>query len=88
MAEQKSCNYWRCANSIGLLLVIFFAVCFFWYYIRPVEQDLHLRLFKMAYLGFNGMNFWGFILGAIQSYLWGYIGVGALQLVRCCRCKA
>lgn len=84
MAEQKKCNYWRCANAIGLFLVVLFAVCFFWYFIRPVEQGLHLKLFQMAYLGFDGMNFLSFVLGAIQTYVWAYIGLGLWQLVGCC----
>ena len=84
MTEPKKCNYWKCANLIGLFLVILFTVCFFWYFIRPIEQDLHLRLFKMAYLGFSGMNPLSFIFGAIQTYIWAYIGVGIWYLVGCC----
>ncbi len=84
MTEQKKCNYWKCANSIGLFLVILFAICFFWYFMRPIEQDLHLRLFKMAFLGFNNMNPLSFIFGAIQTYIWAYIGVGIWYLIGCC----
>ena len=82
--ENNNCSYWKCANRIGLFLVILFVVCFLWYYIHPVEQTLHLKLFKMSFFVFSGMNFGSFILGAIQTYIWAYIGVGIWQLVGCC----
>ena len=81
---HTQCNYWKCANSVGLFLVILFALCFSWYYIRPVEQELHMRLFRMAFFGFESMNPVGFILGAIQSYFLAYIGVGIWTLIGCC----
>lgn len=84
MKTHKNCNFWRCANTVGLFLVILFVMCFAWYYIRPVEQELHLKLFKMSFLGFSKMDTTGFILGAIQTYLWGYVGVGIWTLIGCC----
>ena len=85
MENQKKCNYWRCANSVGLFLTILFTICFLWYYIRPVEQEMHLALFRMVYLGFDGMDALSFIFGAVQTYLWAYVAIGAWNLVGCCR---
>lgn len=78
------CNYWRCANRIGLFLALLFIVCFVWHSFYPVDAELRVKLFQMAFLGFNGMNFSSFILGLIQSYIWGYIGLGLWFLVGCC----
>ena len=82
---MKGTNYLRCANRVGLFLVALFVICFAWYYIRPVEQELHLSLFKMAYFGFNDMGFVSFVLGAIQTYIWGYIFAGIWCLFGCCK---
>lgn len=82
--KEKECGYWVCANRIGLFLVILFVICFIWYYIGPGDKSLHLRLFQLSFYGFSGVNFGSFILGAIQSYIWAYIGLGIWQLVGCC----
>ena len=84
--NNQNCTYMRCANSIGLFLAVLFIICFAWFYIRPMEQGLHLSLLSMSYFGFNGMNFASFISGLIQTYIWGYIIVGIWRLVGCC-CK-
>ena len=78
-------NFLQRANRLGLFLATLFALCFIWYFIRPVEQELHLGLLKLSYFGFSGMNFGSFILGAVQSYLWGYIFLGLWQLFGCCK---
>lgn len=70
----------RFANRLGIFLALLFAVCFAWFAIRPVAQDLHLQLFRMAYLGFEEMNLTAFIWGAAQSYLWAYVGVALWQV--------
>jgi hypothetical protein len=85
MFDKNNCNYLECANRVGLFLTILFVICFAWYYIHPVEQELHLKLFQISYFGFSGMNFISFIFGAIQTYIWGYIAVGVGWLVGC-RC--
>lgn len=74
MSNKNEQTYWQQANQIGWFLALLFVVCFIWYYLRPVEQDLHLRLLKLSYFGFNGMNIGSFVLGVIQSYIWAYIG--------------
>lgn len=77
-------NYLKSANRIGLLLAGLFVICFIWYYIRPVEQGLHLQLLRLSFFGFSGMNLVGFILGLVQSYIWGYIILGVWRLVKIC----
>ena len=73
MNEQKKLNFWQWGHRVGLALVILFVICFAWYFIRKVDPELHLKLFKMAFFGFKKMNAVSFILGAIQIYIWGYI---------------
>ena len=91
MWNKKECGLWKCGSRIGLFLAAFFVICFVWYYLRPVEQGLHMKLLKMSYSGFDGMNTKSFLLGLVQSYIWGYIGVGLWLLVGCChkhsKCK-
>ena len=82
--KNTKCSYIHCSHRVGLFLVILFVVCFAWYFINPVEQEMHLQMFKVSYLGFSGMNLTSFILGAIQTYIWAYLGVGIWQLVGCC----
>ena len=74
-------NYLNFANRLGIFLVVLFVICFAWYYIRSVEQGLHLQLFRLFYFGFSEMNFSAFILGAIQTYLWAYILMGTWKLI-------
>ncbi|NQT50322.1 hypothetical protein HQ571_06540 [Candidatus Kuenenbacteria bacterium] len=73
--KNKS-KYWQQANQLGLFFIALFIVCFLWFYLRSVEKELHEQLFRLTFLGFSGMNLFGFISGAIQSYVWGYIFVG------------
>ncbi|MBT3948861.1 hypothetical protein HOF40_02120 [Candidatus Parcubacteria bacterium] len=77
------------ANHIGFFFVLLFVVCFAWYFIHPVEQEMHLAMFRMSFFGFSGMNFVSFVLGAIQVYVWGYIlvGLGYLMSLVCGCCK-
>ena len=82
--HNKSCGYWRCANRVGLFLALAFVVCFIWFFIHPVEQDLHVRLLQLSFYGYSGMNVSSFISGLIQSYIWAYIFVGLWYLVGCC----
>ncbi|MBI4427278.1 MAG: hypothetical protein HY569_02250 [Candidatus Magasanikbacteria bacterium] len=82
--EGVKCNYWRCANRIGLFLALLFILCFTVHYFRPVDAELRVKLFQMAFFGFSGMNFVSFVLGLIQSYIYAYIGLGLWFLVGCC----
>jgi len=82
--KNLKCGYWKCSNSVGLFFVLLFVICFAWFYINPAEQDLHMRLFKLSFFGYTGMNLVSFLLGAVQAYIWAYIGIGVWSLVGCC----
>ena len=79
--NNQNYTYLKIANRIGIFLVTLFIICFLWYYIRPVEQELHLKLFRLVYLGFGGMDLSDFILGIIQTYIWAYIIVAIYGLI-------
>lgn len=88
MHGGKCESFWKCANRLGLFIVLLFIVCFIWYFVRGAEADLHMRLLKLAFFGYNDMGVMSFILGAIQSYVWGYIFTGLWCLVcGCCMMK-
>lgn len=84
---KKECGFWKCANHLGLFLALLFVICFFWW--RPAEvADLHLKLLRMAFLGFDGLNAKSFVLGLVQSYIWAYVGLALWHLIGCCKvCK-
>jgi len=79
--ENNKNNYFQHSNRLGLFFIALFVICFIWFYLMSTEKELHEQLFRLTFLGFSGMNFWGFILGAVQSYVWGYIFVGIWQTI-------
>jgi len=83
MHHGKHCKWWKCGHSLGLFLVLAFVLCFLWYFVNPVGQELHMELFKLSFLGFTGMNVVSFLLGAIQVYIWGYVYAGLWALASC-----
>jgi len=76
----------KTGNRVGIFLALFFIVFFAWYWLRPVNQDLHEKFMEIFFYGFSGMNFPSFILGIIQSYVWGYVGA-ALWRIASAGCK-
>ena len=76
-------NWFKHGNHVGVFLILLFIVCFAWFWLRPVHQGLHEQMFELFYYGFRGMTFPSFILGIIQSYVWGYIGVALWHLSGC-----
>jgi len=82
--HKAQCGFFRCSNSVGLFLASLFVVCFAWYFVHPVEQTMHVQMFRLSYIGFSGMNALSFVLGLIQTFIWGYVGVGLWMLVGCC----
>lgn len=78
---QENNNFWKLGNKIGLFFATLFVVCFAWYYINPIMQELHVDLLELSFIGYSGMNFSSFIAGLIQSYIWGYVGLGLWKLV-------
>ena len=77
---KGKCNSWKFANHVGLFFVVLFVVCFAWSFINPAQHELHVQLFEVSYLWFDGMNLASFVSGAIQTYIWGYVVVGAWLL--------
>ncbi len=77
----------RTGNKVGIFLALLFIVCFIWYWVNPVHQELHMQLLELSFFGYEGMTIGSFILGLVQSYIWGYIGVALWCLSSyCCRC--
>lgn len=68
-------DFFKQANRLGIFFVILFFMCFVWFYIQPVERELHVRLLRLSFFYFYDMNFMAMVSGALQSYVWGYIGV-------------
>lgn len=76
-------NYWQVGTRVGLFFAILFIVCFAWFYIRVGSSELkqlHDSLFALSFFGWSGMNFVSFILGLMQSFVWGYIAVALWNL--------
>ncbi len=84
MHGGKCESFWKCANRLGMFFVLLFIVCFIWYFVRGAEVELHMQLLKLSFFGFKDMGVMSFILGAIQSYVWGHIFTGLWCLV--CGC--
>lgn len=78
-------NCFQYGNHVGVFLALLFILCFVWYWLLPVHQELHLQLLELSFFGYNGMNVTSFILGLVQSYIWGYIGVALWRLAGCCQ---
>ena len=78
---KKDC--FKKGHCLGIFFVLLFALCMVWYYVHPVEQALHVRMLKVSFFRFTGMNAMSFISGGVQSYLWGHIGLA----VWCLACR-
>jgi len=74
--------YLKQSNKIGIFIALFFVLCFLWFFINPAARELHRELFRLSFIGFQEMNFVGFILGLVQSYIWGYIAVAIWKLAK------
>jgi len=73
-------NCLKQGHRVGLFFVVLFALCFSWYYLHPVEQLLHRRMLVLSFYRFTGMNTMSFVSGAVQSYIWGFLGVAVWEL--------
>ena len=88
MYGGKCTSFWKLANRVGIFFVLLFVVCYIWYFVRGAEADLHMRLLRLAFFGYNDMGVMSFVLGAVQRYVWAYIFVGLWWLAsRCCMSK-
>ena len=63
---------------VGILSVVFFLLCMAWGLLLtdPVLKELHVNLLRIALPGFS-MSLIGFIIGAVESFIYGWI-FGAL----------
>jgi len=79
---DRAKNYWQIPLHLGIFFVSLFIICFFWPLVIQAEslRTLHLQILQMSYLGYSGLNFSSFILGAIQSFIGAYILVGLWRL--------
>ena len=71
-------SFWQQGTRMGIFFAILFVACFVWFYLRGGDADmkqLHDNLFALAFFGWSGMNIISFILGAIQSFIWGYLAL-------------
>jgi hypothetical protein len=78
----------RNGNQLGIFFVLLFLLCFAWQWLNPVHQELHMQLLEISFWGYTGMNALSFILGLIQSYIWGYIGVILWGIANIARLKS
>lgn len=72
---MKNCKSWLFGHKLGIFLVLMYLVCFAWYFVHPVEQEMHLAMLRMSFFGFTSMNFVSFLFGLVQVYIWGYVAV-------------
>ncbi|MBT4516533.1 MAG: hypothetical protein HOC78_01415 [Candidatus Komeilibacteria bacterium] len=84
--ENHKPNFMHIAHKLSMLFMLLFIICFAWYWINPVQQELHLSLMKLHFFAFSGMNVVSFISGLVQSFIWGHI-VAALFLISIKACK-
>ncbi len=73
------------ANQLGTFFVILFIICFAWFFLRSGSAEiksLHNNLLALSFFGWSGFDAKSFILGSIQSFIWGYIAVLLWQLAK------
>ena len=81
------------SNHLGIFFAFLFIICFFWYWIHPVQQAYHQQSLELWFYGYTGVNVVSFFLGIVQSFIWGYVFVGLWNLAggfkcgKCCKRK-
>lgn len=80
------CAIWKEGNKIGLFFVFLLVLCFVWFFLHPVEQELHLSMLKLSFFWFSGMNALSMLLALAQIYIFGYVVVGLWWLAGRCGC--
>lgn len=62
------------ALAIGVLGALFFVICILWYYVLPAElQQLHVDLLRVSLPGFTWLTVGTFILGLVESFVYGFV---------------
>ena len=72
---MKKCDYKHLAVPLGLMFALGYFIIYFWGYTEsdPSLKALHLGLLRLAFLGFTDLNGVSFLLGLIQSFVWGLV---------------
>lgn len=87
MDNDKKCFCWSKVWRFGVFIAVIYALCFLWLWFGP-DKGLHLQLFQNSFLWFSGVNFWSFVAGLVQSFIWGIVVFVLFKLiVGCCYCK-
>ena len=63
---------WKVVSwALGLWCAVSFVLCVIWGLLTP--ESLHMHQFlEMVLPAFRWLTWWGFILGLIESFLWGF----------------
>lgn len=63
------------AKAFALLSGIFFIICMLWSYLitDSALQQLHIDLLRISYPGFSGMNSASFLIGLVESVVYGLV---------------
>lgn len=57
--------------SLGLAAAFSFVICVLWGLVMP--EALHMHIFLEQVLpAFKWLSWWGFVLGLVESFLWGF----------------
>ncbi len=67
---------WKVVSSaLGAWAAVSFLLCVLWGLVTP--ESLHMHQFlEMVLPAFKWLTWWGFLLGLVESFLWGfYAGV-------------
>ncbi len=72
-AAAKKHNHTYFTHRLGLFFVAAYTLCFFWGFIYPVEMELHMRMLRMMFVGFEGLDSTSFFYGAVQVYMWAWL---------------
>jgi hypothetical protein len=61
--------------SLGLSASFSYVICVLWGLVTP--EALHMHAFLEQVLpGFKWLTWWGFLVGLVESFLWGfYVGI-------------
>ena len=72
-----------CAMKVGMFFAVLFVLCFArsWAWGDAGLQALHLSLLKVTFLWFTGINAISFVLGLVQSFIYGVAVVGIWRLI-------
>lgn len=75
---KSKCDYKHIAVPLGLMFSLLYFVAYFWGYTESdlTVKALHLNVLRLAFLGFTGLNGVSFLLGLVQSFVWGLIVAG------------